>query len=496
MPDLTAQDLDRLWADGRDLAEIEEQLRFFSDPPPPAKLLRPCSPGDGVTVLTAAEEDEAQKSWEEAAKAGRFSKFVPASGAASRMFHSILAFLRSPGSEPGPDVLRFAQSRQRFAFHEALLDAVRRLGGSPEDPESLVSALLSPEGLGYEETPKGLVLFHTGAAGPRTPFEEHLIEGSETAAVPGTKCRAHFTVAPEHEPRFRELAKARVCDLEAQSGVRFELSFSIQHPATDTVAVDMENQPFRLEDGTILFRPGGHGALLKNLEDFGGDLVYVKNIDNVVPAERGQTVIRWKRILGGHLASVQKRAFAFQRSLADRPDSVEKALAFLEQNFGVRVPSDWHSDLSPRDFARERLARPIRVCGVVRNQGEPGGGPFWVDVPVTGESPQIVESSQVDMKDSAQGSIWKSSTHFNPVDLVCAVKGPDNRRYSLASFVDREAVFISRKSHGGRELKALERPGLWNGAMARWNTVFVQVPLETFAPVKTVFDLLRPEHQP
>lgn len=494
MPDLTGQDLDRLWAEGRDLTEIEDQLRFFSDPPPPARLLRPCTAGDGVRVLTEVEQEAALADWEEAAAAGRFSKFVPASGAASRMFQALLAFSRALESEPGPDVVRFLQNRELFAFSAALTEALARTGLSADEPRSVVTALLSPEGLGYEETPKGLVLFHLGPDGPRTAFEEHLIEGARTVCLAGGRCRIHFTVGAENEADFRRAAANALPVLEPKLGVKFDLGFSIQHPSTDTVAVDLENQPFRLEDGSILFRPGGHGALLKNLEALRGDLVFVKNIDNVLPAERSQNVVRWKRILGGLLAGLQKQVFALFNSLTAGRGDLDEAVDFVRAVFGTRVSGPDGADR--RKQALELLARPIRVCGVVRNEGEPGGGPFWVDSPAAGESRQIVESSQVDAKDPAQSSVWKSSTHFNPVDLVCGLRGPDGRPFSLSGFVDPDAVFISRKSHAGRELKALERPGLWNGAMARWNTVFVEVPLETFAPVKTVFDLLRPEHQP
>jgi hypothetical protein len=334
--------------------------------------------------------------------------------------------------------------------------------------------------------------------GGRTPFEEHLVEGTGTVRDGEGRCRIHFTVSPEFEREFRTLLEARRAFLERSYSARLDVTFSVQHPSTDTIAVDLENRPFRLDDGSLLFRPGGHGALLRNLADLGADLVYVKNIDNVVPESRSKTVILWKKLLGGLLVGLERRALALSQALEAPgcPGSVlDDAARFLRASFGVPVPpAESHEGLC-RTLDR-RLRRPIRVCGVVRNQGEPGGGPFWVEGADGEVTAQIVESSQVDVSSPAQKAIWSSSTHFNPVDLVLSLRDHAGRPYDLGRFVDPSTVFISKKSRDGRELKALEQPGLWNGAMAGWNTVFVEVPGETFAPVKTVLDLLRPEHQP
>ncbi|HQQ79608.1 MAG TPA: DUF4301 family protein, partial [Thermoanaerobaculia bacterium] len=360
---------------------------------------------------------------DEAARAGRLTKFVPASGAASRMFAFLLA-----GGEETAERKRFFESREAFAF------------GSSGDLAALAAR------------PKALVPFHTYADGPRTPFEEHLHEAAGTVRDAAGLCRVHFTVSPEHRKAFEDrLAEVRP-RVERATGARFSVSFSEQSPATDTIAGGADGGPFRTASGGLLFRPGGHGALLKNLGDVaraGGDVVLVKNVDNVVPdARRGPTLL-WKRLLTGLLVKLERES---------------------------------------------RRDRPIRVCGVVRNEGEPGGGPFWVSGP-RGETLQIVESAQVDLADPAQAAIWKTATHFNPVDLACSLRDALGQPFDLGPFVDESAVFIAEKTHEGMPLKALERPGLWNGAMAFWETVFVEVPKETFAPVKTVLDLLRPEHR-
>jgi hypothetical protein len=312
-------------------------------------------------------------------------------------------------------------------------------------------------------------------------------------------CRLHFTVSPEHRTAFeRHLDRVRPIYEERFDG-RFEVSFSTQRHATDTLAVDLENRPFRSADGSLLFRPGGHGSLLDNLNALRWDVVLLKNIDNVVPDDRKPVVHLWKRILSGCLLSLRERIISFLDRLEQTPDDavLGEAAAFLETELSRPLPESFAgSDPQEKQrFLIDALDRPLRVCGVVRNQGEPGGGPFWVESATDGISLQIVEISQIDTKDPEQQAILEASTYFNPMDIACAFLDRHGRPYDLHRFVDPSTVFISEKSHEGRPLKALERPGLWNGAMAGWNTVFVEVPDATFAPVKTVLDLLRPEHQ-
>jgi hypothetical protein len=512
----SSSDLQQMAEAGIAPGEAARQVEMFRNPPPHTRVLRPCTPGDGVKVLSEDTHAELLECFEEAARQGRIGRLVPASGAATRMFKALLAYLNEEEKEPGQEVRTFFDNLPRFAFHEALAEAMARDGLDLEetlgkrDLRTVLAYLLTEKGLGYADLPKGLLLFHRYPDGPRTPFEEHLVEAAETLREVSGACRLHFTVSPEHEPKFRDLLAAAGPRLEAQHGANFCVSFSHQKHSTDTIAVDPENRPFRLEDGGLLFRPGGHGALLDNLNDLGRegwDVVQLKNIDNVVPDGRKPLINQWKALLGGHLVLLQNKTFRYLDRLdwmKDAPEDDGKAGAlldevsrFLSEDLSRPLPSALaNAGLEERRrFLLTALDRPLRVCGVVRNQGEPGGGPFWVESPTGGVSPQIVETSQIDPKSAEQQAILKSSTHFNPVDLVCGLKDRHGKPYDLHPFVDPTTVFISSKSHEGRPLKALERPGLWNGSMAGWNTVFVEVPDATFAPVKTVLDLLRPEHQ-
>ncbi len=340
------------------------------------------------------------------------------------------------------------------------------------------------EGLGYGSQPKGLVTFHAYPEGARKAVEEHLVEGAAYAAA-GGKAKIHFTVSPEHRNGFEALLAEKVPLYEKRFGIRYDISFSVQKPSTDTIAVNPDNTPFRQDDGRLLFRPAGHGALIENLNDIDADLVFIKNIDNVTTdALRGDTV-RFKKVLAGVLLGLQERASEYLKAL-DAGD-LEPIAEFIRRELCVKLPEHYDAAL-----LRAILDRPIRVCGMVRNEGEPGGGPFWVANPDGTESLQIAESSQIAPDDMP---LMKSATHFNPVDLVCGVRRADGSKYDLREYVDPATGFISSKSSGGRELRAQELPGLWNGAMARWNTVFVDVPVSTFSPVKTVLDLLRPQHR-
>jgi hypothetical protein len=511
----SSQDLRQMAGMGIAPAEAARQVELFRNPPPFTRVLRPCRPGDGIRSVSLAEHDDLLSHFDAEARRGRIGKLVPASGAASRMFKDLLGFLASPPDTPPSATVRSCfENIHRFAFYEDLaaalyadgidLDEAVRSG----DWRVVLGYLREKPGLGYAECPKGLLLFHRYPEGPRTPFEEHLVEAAAIEVSDDGLCLLHFTVSPEHQEDFERLLDRVRPGLEERFDCRFEVSFSTQRHATDTLAVDLRNQPFRLADGSLLFRPGGHGALIDNLNDLGRegwDIVLLKNIDNVVPNGRKAVVHLWKRLLGGALLVVREQAF----SHLDRLEALDgvrgkqaetvlrEAGEFLERGLCRPLPAGY-SQAAPVErqrFLMEALDRPIRVCGVVCNQGEPGGGPFWVESPSGGISPQIVEASQIDPKDPEQQAALKASTHFNPVDIVCGLRDRHGRPYDLHRFVDPATVFIAEKSHEGEPLKALERPGLWNGAMAGWNTVFVEVPDATFAPVKTVMDLLRPEHQ-
>jgi hypothetical protein len=476
--------------------EAARQIELFRNPSPFTRLLRPCTVGDGIRQLFPSDHPDLLAAWEKAAFQGRIGKFVPASGAATRMFKALL--------EDSPaEIDKLFANLRRFAFFDDLAATVERQGASLDDRRAVLHAFLEEPGLGYAELPKGLLKFHRENGEARTAFEEHLVEAAAYTKDANGVCRLHFTVSPQHEEGFVRLLEEVRARYEKRFDCRFEVTFSRQSRATDTVAVDQENRPFRQDDGTLLFRPGGHGALLHNLQTLAGlgwDLALLKNIDNVVPDTRKAPTLLWKKILAGALVTIQDRIFRYLERLESGPVSLElldEVDKFMADDLLRRAPREdaLAGSEARRTMLIHLLDRPLRVCGVVRNQGEPGGGPFWVESPVGDISLQIVETSQIDPESSDQQKILRTSSHFNPVDLACALRNRHGQPYDLDRFVDPATVFIASKSHEGRPLKALERPGLWNGAMAGWNTVFIEVPDETFAPVKTVFDLLRDEHQ-
>ncbi|MEM9987451.1 MAG: DUF4301 family protein, partial [Bacteroidota bacterium] len=346
---------------------------------------------------------------------------------------------------------------------------------------------------------KGLLQFHQYDNHTRTPAEEHLVEAANYATIGGGTAYLHFTVSPEHRERFQALIDEKKDHYERLFGVTLDVSFSEQKPSTDTIAVDMENQPFRMDDGGILFRPGGHGALIENLNDIDADLVFIKNIDNVVPDRIKGETYRYKQAIAGKLLEYQQQIFAYLSALDEGGDEnlIEEVEKFLKEVLCVLPAEDYLTqNLSEKiESLKALLDRPIRVCGMVKNEGEPGGGPFWVKNGKGVISLQIAESAQIDTDDPEQKGIMANATHFNPVDLVCSLRNRQGEKYDLLNFRDPSTGFIAYKSKNGRELKAQELPGLWNGAMANWNTIFVEVPIVTFNPVKIVNDLLRPNHQ-
>ena len=441
--------------------------------------MRAASPGDGVLVVGEAEADAAVERYEKEAAGLGVVKFVPASGAATRMFKELFEFVNDGKRGKGIDTL--LENIGKFAFWPEL----RAVLPAGADDRAIVNAIVN-DGLNYGRKPKGLVTFHAYPEGARKAVEEHLVEGAAYAAAGGV-ARIHFTVSPEHVAGFEELLAEKVPLYERRFGIRYDISFSVQKPSTDTLAVNPDNTPFRQADGTLLFRPAGHGALIENLNEIDADIVFIKNIDNVTTdARRGDTV-HYKKVLAGILLDLQERAFECLKALEVGGAELEPISGFIEKRLCVKLPADYDSAL-----LRAVLDRPIRVCGMVRNEGEPGGGPFWVGNPDGTESLQIAESSQIAPDDLP---LMQSATHFNPVDLVCGVRDSKGRKFDLRRYTDPATGFISSKSSGGRDLRAQELPGLWNGAMAKWNTVFVDVPVTTFSPVKVVQDLLRPQHQ-
>lgn len=458
---------------------LETQLKNFREGFPFLPVTRAASCGDGIRVLDAAGIEQAAARYDRAKESLRVVKFVPASGAATRMFKDLFEFVRE--GRRTAVVGELLANRRRFAFWPEL----RTIIGDDADERRTVENIVA-EGLRYGETPKGLVSFHRYGDEVRKAVEEHLVEGAQYAAA-GGEVKIHFTVSPEHLTRFEALLAEKIPVYESRFEVKYRISFSVQDPSTDTLAVNPDCTPFRRADGRLLFRPAGHGALIGNLGKIDADIVFVKNIDNVTTdARRGDTVL-YKKALAGVLLALQERIFEYLMALEVPGAELEPIAAFIENELCVKLPKDYGTPL-----LRRVLNRPIRVCGMVRNEGEPGGGPFWVAGADGLETLQIAESNQIAPE---KRKLMRSATHFNPVDLVCSFRTSKGGRFDLREFVDPATGFISRKSDGGRELLAQELPGLWNGAMARWNTVFVEVPITTFSPVKVVTDLLRPEHQ-
>ncbi len=488
--------------------KVESQLKNFKDGFPYLELKSAASEGNGIKVILPEGAEKYINAWEKyRSDKNTITKFVPASGAASRMFKDLFAFLSAGYDTPQTDFeKKFFENIAKFAFYPELDGACVRNEG--KDIKSLVadgnfkavvSNLLEAKGLNYGALPKGLLKFHKYSKSVRTPLEEHLAEGALYASGSDAVANLHFTVSPEHRALFENLAHDASPALKRKYGVSFKISFSEQKPSTDTVAADSDNNPFRNDDGSILFRPGGHGALIENLNEIDSDIIFVKNIDNVVPDNIKADTITYKKLIAGVLVSYQSKVFEYLHLLdsakCDRT-KLNEILAFLENVLYCR--KDGVTELGDKelmDYLRGKLNRPIRVCGMVRNVGEPGGGPFVARNSDGSYSLQILESSQIDMSDESKKLMFQGGTHFNPVDLVCAVKDYKGDKFDLTEYVDPATGFISAKSKNGRELKALELPGLWNGAMSDWNTIFVEVPLSTFNPVKTVNDLLRPQHQ-
>lgn len=502
---LSTQDRAQLAGLGIELEEVDRQLGLFRHPPAPAELLAPCRVGEGITRIPEDQQPLYVERWLSFGNSRSLAKFIPASGAATRMFRDLTALHDRQTLEPLRQGL--GPSPPNFAFRQSLIDRLA-LEGVTLDPKGEVDALqvavrclLDEAGLGYRDLPKGLIPFHHYPSGARTAVIEHLWEGAPYLVGSSSSCRFHFTVTAEHEQAFQDHVDRARAELQRELGTELEVEFSNQSPATDTVAVDLQNQPVRRANGELLLRPAGHGALLENLQQVDADAAILKNIDNISHQRLHGISIHWKKVLIGYFAELQETVFSLLSNLEGSPDSaqtVSEALDFLQTRFATQIPSNLaESDLDSRHrFAHRTLDRPIRVCGVVENVGEPGGGPFWIRGANGEVSGQIIEGAQVDTTSANQTRVWSSSTHFNPVDLVCGLRNRQGKPYQLAEYLDPASAFVTEKSAQGQPVKALERPGLWNGSMAHWNTAFVEIPLATFTPVKTVFDLLRPEHQP
>jgi hypothetical protein len=470
-------------------------------------LIRPARIGDGIVQVTPEDRDTLISLHNHAARRGRMLKFVPASGVASRLFKDWQRCYRRGSFDSGESSVKFLQTIPKFAFYDDLKDAMAQDGQNLESCihdnrcADILEYILTRKGLNYAYLPKGLLKFHIYPGHNRTAVEEHLVESALYVRDARNICRTHFTVPEEHESQFRDFLSRVKGDYENLYGVRYEIAVTVQLPSTDTIAMDLNNRPFRGRKGEILFRPGGHGAVLQNLNALDGDIIFLKNIDNVVPDRLKDITVLYKKVLGGYLVRLQDEIFRILNLLSEKGvDDVKlpSIIRFCRKRLFVSLPDGFKNYSAPakKKYIFQKLNRPIRVCGMVKNEGEPGGGPFWVEEKDGTQSLQIVDQNQIDSHSKEQEDVWRSSTHFNPVDLVCGVRNYRGERFDLRLYANRDAVSISIKPYEERELKVLELPGLWNGSMAFWNTVFVEVPLETFNPVKTVEDLLRKSHLP
>ncbi len=488
------------------LQTVATQIEHFTNGFPFLTISGPATPEDGIKVLSDKDLRHYLQTYPAKAASIDVLKFVPASGAASRMFKDLFAFLESDGDlNKSPFVQKFMNNIEKFAFYEDLNALLEEQNSSVEqlldsqDYKGILAALLLEEGLGYGNLPKGLLRFHSYPEENRTPAHEHLIEGVQYATGKGDTVRIHFTVSPEHEEKFKQEIASIQHELEVEFSINFQISYSQQKKTTDTIAVDKDNSPFLEEDGSILFRPAGHGALLENLNELTADLIFIKNIDNVVPDRLKAETRNYKMAIGGLLLEIQEKVFGANHKLDQLIDqqSVRQAKHVFTQDLGGKLPEDFdnRSIEDQGEYLHQKLNRPLRICGMVKNTGEPGGGPFWVKEKDGSQSLQILETAQIDLDDPTSKKHLNAATHFNPVDLVCATKNYKGEPFDLLKYRDMMTGFITEKSKNGQELKALELPGLWNGAMSDWNTLFVEVPLITFNPVKTVNDLLREEHQ-
>jgi len=501
-------DLKQIEEKGIPIAKIEKQLYFFKNGIAKINLLRLATKNDGIWVLSGEEKERYIQTFNRKVSLFDIQKFVPASGAASRMFQFLSEFLNEYDFEnetinayinrkKSSELSVFLIGLKNFPFYQDLKNKTLSIYSevyysNDRDRKDyfLIKTLLAKDYFDFANKPKGILPFHRKDDKITTPVEEHLKE-TVFYKTDNKKAKIHFTVSENHLEYFKKIT-------DKEDSV--EVSFSYQQSYTDTLAVNKDNTPFRNDDGTLLFRPGGHGALIENLNQLNADIIFIKNIDNVSQNHVFE-ITNYKKILGGILISVQEKVFQFLKliekgSLTDQKLSEISLFANKKLNANLLTDFNKYKKSYQSEILFKILNRPIRICGMVKNEGEPGGGPFWIKHENGTISLQIVESSQVDFNNDQQVDIFRKSTHFNPVDLVCGVKNYKGEKFNLLDYVDENMGFIVEKTKNGNPIKSFELPGLWNGAMAFWNTIFVEVPLSTFNPVKTVNDLLKPAHQP
>lgn len=497
----TRKDVEQIKVLGLTPAKVHRQLANYRQGPTYLQLIRPCAPDDGIRSFSTPERNHLVKIYDDQAAKHRIQKFIPASGAASRMFAD---WYTAAGTGSFGDVARdrsFFDDLRKMPFFPAMKKNDRvRLLIRKRDIRGVLNYIFLSTGLHFDGLPKALIPFHAYPGGDvRTALEEHLGEAAGFMGQADGICRLHFTISPEHSRAVKDLLRSSLPRFEKRFGIRFKVDLSLQSRTTNMIAVGENDLPSRDGDGHLIFRPGGHGALLKNLQALDADLIFIKNIDNIVPEPLQKKILPYKKVLGGLILHLRQSVFALLRHLEKNQPSTRELQAitdFCRNEFNMSLPRGF--DRLPRKEKKERifagLNRPMRVCGVVRNEGEPGGGPFWVLEKDKTRTLQIVESGHVNQRKASQVDIWSRASYFNPVDIVCCTKNYRGEKFELADYVNEDAYLISSKTEKGRKLKVQEMPGLWNGGMAYWNTVFVELPLAVFNPVKTVYDLLRPQH--
>jgi hypothetical protein len=515
----TKEDLQQIKGKGIELKTIEKQIENFKKGFPFVQLLAPATVENGISRLTRAELKSLSSLYAGVSPDYRLLKFVPASGAASRMFKDLSAFyellsrdetiklkIQKSKFKIPEEVIFFLDNISKFPFYKHLKNVLAKNSLDldkcilEKDFKTILHYLLTDDGLRLSRLPKAMLHFHSYGEHTRKAFEEHLIEGAFYCRDKDGRVSIHFTLPDDMYDSFISEADAHKKYYEKEYDVKYDLSFSVQKPTTDIIAVDLANNPYRDSSGSLVFRPGGHGALIENLNDCNADIVFIKNIDNIVPDRLMQQTVLYKKALGGMLIHLQQKLAQYLEMLESNSlneITIRDIEEFATAELNLRIEGDYkkYTRINKINYLYFLLNRPLRICGMVRNTGEQGGGPFWIREASGSESLQIVESSQVNFDDKEQYRIFRHSTHFNPVDLVCFVRDYKGNKFDLTEYIDESTGFISLKSKDGRDLKAQELPGLWNGAMADWITLFVEVPLITFSPVKTVNDLLRPEHQ-
>jgi len=512
----TPQDIQQIESKGLTIEKVNAQISLFEEGIPFINLQKAANIDNGIFKIDDENQQNAIDYFENKRHAITILKFVPASGAATRMFKFLFQFLKeyNPSKESinayinrnkASELYLFLVGFEKFPFYKNVLDKTKTLVANfdllSENKQKLefIKTMLHEDKLNYGFYPKGLLPFHQYKDHVSSAFEEHLFE-SALYASSKDEAHLHFTISEIHKHIFDAEFK-RIQDIvESKTKTKFNISFSYQCQSSDSIAVTPENEPFRQSDGTLLFRPSGHGALLSNLNELDADLIFIKNIDNIVVFKFENEVAEYKKMLGGILLELQEKSFAYLEQLDANNLSEGELITiaeFLTNKMSVVISKEFekYSKNYQVAYLKEKLNRPIRVCGMVKNEGEPGGGPFWVKEESGNISLQIVESAQIDKKNKVQKNILKNATHFNPVDLVCGIKNYKGEKFNLQNYVDYKTAFISKKTKAGKELRALELPGLWNGSMAHWNTIFVEVPLITFNPVKKVTDLLKATHQ-